>query len=52
MQKNANGDKPGILKLRADFGITLLAIKQQELNNPDANTKFHKGDIAYFRDTR
>jgi monovalent cation:H+ antiporter-2, CPA2 family len=44
------GKSPGSLNLRTSFGITLLALKRGELiiDNPDANTVFHKGDIAYI----
>jgi monovalent cation:H+ antiporter-2, CPA2 family len=41
---------PESLLLRTNYGITLLAIKRQELiiDNPKANTEFHKGDILYI----
>jgi monovalent cation:H+ antiporter-2, CPA2 family len=44
------GKTPGSLQLRTTYGITLLAIKRQELiiDNPGADTVFHKGDIAYI----
>ncbi len=43
------GKTPGTLLLRSTFGITLLAIKRQDLiiDTPDADTVFHKSDIAY-----
>lgn len=43
------GKTPGTLLLRSTFGITLLAIKRRDLiiDTPDADTVFHKSDIAY-----